>query len=61
MFHFTKFGKLKYVNRTTDTYSGVQWTSALASQKADSIITQLLEVMAIIGIPIQMGEDMLTP
>lgn len=39
MFHFAKFGKLKYVHHTIDTFSGFQWTTALSSEKADSVIT----------------------
>lgn len=46
MFYFTEFGKLNYMHHTTGTYSGFQWTTALASEKGDSIITYLLEVMA---------------
>ncbi|KAL6059743.1 hypothetical protein STEG23_009665, partial [Scotinomys teguina] len=46
VFHFAEFGKLKYVHHTIDTYSGFQWATALSSEKADSIITHLLEVMA---------------
>lgn len=41
------------MHHTIDTYSGIQWTTALASEKADFVIMHLLEVMAIIGIPIQ--------
>ena len=33
VFHFTEFGKLKYVHYTIDTYSIFQWI--LASEKAD--------------------------
>jgi hypothetical protein len=39
VFHFTEFGKLKYVHHTIDTYSGFQWATAL--EKADSLITDL--------------------
>jgi hypothetical protein len=55
VFHFTECGKLKYVHHTIDTYCGSQWTTALASEKADFVIMHLLEVMVmyIIGIPIQ--------
>lgn len=35
--------------------------NALASEKADSAISHLLEVRAIMGIPIQIGEDSLSP
>ena len=34
-------------------YSWFQWATALCSEKADSVITHLLEVMAILGISIQ--------
>jgi hypothetical protein len=56
-FHFTEFAKLKYVHHTRDTYSGFQWATALVSEKADSVITHLLEVMAIMGIPTQIKTD----
>ena len=39
------------------TYSGFQWATALSSEKADSVITHLLEVMAIMGIPTQIKAD----
>ena len=52
-----EFGKLKYVYHTIDTYSGFQWTTALSSEKADSVITHLLKVMAIMGIPAQIKTD----
>ncbi|KAL6090637.1 hypothetical protein STEG23_006835, partial [Scotinomys teguina] len=53
----TEFGKLKYVHHTIDTYSGFQWAIALSSEKADSVIMHLLEVMAIMGIPAQIKTD----
>ncbi|KAL6031325.1 hypothetical protein STEG23_000678 [Scotinomys teguina] len=57
VFHFAEFGKLKYVHHSIDTYSGFQWATALSSEKADSVITHLLEVMAIMGIPAQIKTD----
>ncbi|KAL6070006.1 hypothetical protein STEG23_001515, partial [Scotinomys teguina] len=57
VFHFAEFGKLKYVHHTIDTYSRFQWATALSSEKADSVITHLLEVMAIMGIPAQIKTD----
>ncbi|KAL6061548.1 hypothetical protein STEG23_000991, partial [Scotinomys teguina] len=57
VFHFAEFGKLKYVHHTIDTYSGFQWATALSSEKADSVIMHLLEVMAILGIPAQIKTD----
>ena len=44
-------------NHTIDTYSGFPWATALNSEKADSVITPLLEVMAIMGIPAQIKTD----
>lgn len=55
--HFVEFGKLIYAHHTIDTYSVFQWTTALSSQKADLVITHLLEVMAIMGIPAQIKTD----
>ena len=57
MFHFVDFGKLKYVHHTMDTYSGFQWEIDLSSEKADSVITHLLEIMAIMGILAQINTD----
>ena len=57
VFHFMEFSKLKYVHHTIDTYSGFQWATALSSEKADSVITHLLEVMAFMGIPAQTKTD----
>ena len=57
VFHFMKFGKLKYVHHTIDMYSGFQWATALSSEKADSVIIHLLEVMAIVGMPAQIKTD----
>ena len=57
VFHFAEFGKLKYVHHTIDTISGFQWTTALSSEKADSVITYLLEVTAIMDIPAQIKTD----
>ena len=50
VFHFTDFGKWKYVYHTIDTYSGFQWATALTSEKADSVITHLLEILSIMEI-----------
>ena len=57
MFYFTEFGKLKHVHHTTDTYSSFQWATALISENADSAITHLLELIAIMGIPAQIKTD----
>ena len=54
VFHFTEFGNLKYVYHT---FSRFQWATALGSEKADSVIAHLLEVMAIMGIPVQFKTD----
>ena len=40
------------MHHTVNTYTEFHW-AALASEKADSVITHLLEVMTIIEIPIQ--------
>lgn len=50
MFHFVESGKLTLIHGTTDTYSESQWETALNSEKADSIITHLLQIMTIMGI-----------
>ena len=51
VFHFAEFGNLKHVHHTIDTFSGFQWATAPNSEKVDSVITHLLEVMAVMGIP----------
>ena len=48
IFYFAEFAKHMYIHHTIDTYSGFQWATALRSGKADSVITHLLEIMAII-------------
>ena len=55
--HFAEFGKLKYVYHTIDTYSSFQTATALSLEKADSVITYLLEVMAIMVILAQLKSD----
>ena len=57
VFHFTEFGKVKYVHHTINTYSGFKQATALVSEKADSVIKHQLEVMAFMGTPIQMKTD----
>ena len=57
MFHFVEFGKVRYVHHTIDTYSGFQLTTALSSEKNGSVISHLLEVMAIMGIPVHVKAD----
>ena len=57
VFHFVEFEKLQYVHHTIDTYSGFPWATALSSDKADSVITHLLEVMVIICILVQIKID----
>ena len=55
VFHFAEFQNLKYAYHTIDTYWGFQWATALSSEKA--VITHLLEVMTIMGIPVQIKTD----
>ena len=57
VFHFAEFGKQKYIHHTIDMYSGFQQATALSSEKADCVITHLLEVVAIMGMPIQIKTD----
>ena len=53
LFHFAEFGKQRYIRHTTDRCSGFQWAAALRAEKAACVITHLLEIMAIMGIPAQ--------
>ena len=57
VFHFSELGKLKYVHQTIDIYSGFQWATAWSSEKAKFVITHLLDVMAIMGIPVQIKTE----
>ena len=57
VFYFAEFGKLKYVHHTIDTYAVFHWATSLSSEKADSVIINLLEVVAIMGIPAQIKTD----
>lgn len=52
VFHFAEFVKLKYICHIIETYSGFQWVIVLSSEKADSIIIHLLEIMVIVEIPV---------
>lgn len=49
----TEFGKLECVHQTIDMYLGFQWVTIFTFEKADSVITHVLEIMAIIGLPIK--------
>ena len=51
--NFVEFTKLRYVQHTTDIYSDFKRATALNMEKAASIIIHFLEVMAIMGIPLQ--------
>ena len=57
MSHCIEFGKLKFIHLTTDTDSGIQWATAFSFEKVDSVIIHLLEVMTIMGIPVQIKTD----
>ena len=57
MFHFLEFGKLECVHHTTVTYSSFQWVTALSLEKDDSVIIHLLEVIIIMGMPVQIKTD----
>jgi hypothetical protein len=48
-----EFGKLKCVHYSIYTYSGFQYATALSSETAYSIIIYLLELRAIMEIPVQ--------
>ena len=45
------------VHHPIDTYSSFQWATALNSEKADSVITHLLEIVAIMGILVEIKTD----
>ena len=45
------------MHHTIDRYSGFQWATAIRSEKADCVIILLSEIMAIMGIPVQIKTD----
>lgn len=45
------------IHHTADPYSEFQWASALSSEKADSEIVHLLQVMAVLERPLQSEAD----
>lgn len=51
------FGKLKYIHHSVDTYSHFSWATPLSSEKADAVITHLLEAFAVMGIPDSIKTD----
>lgn len=55
--HSSEFEKLRFVHHTTDTYSRFQLTAALSIEKANSVVTHLPEILAIMGIPVQVNTD----
>jgi hypothetical protein len=58
VFHFAEFGTQRYMHHTIDMCSGFQWATAIRSEKADCVITWLLEIMALImGTPTQIITD----
>ena len=57
VFHFAEFGKLNMYTTLLTLFLGFQWATALSSEKADPVITHLLEVMAIMSIPAQIKTD----
>ena len=52
-FHFAEIRKLKYVHHTIDKYSEV----TLSSEKFHSVITHLLELVCIMGTPVQIKTE----
>lgn len=61
MYPFAEFGKSMYTIHTIDTYLGFngQLEIALSFEKSDSVITRLLEVMALMGYPHKLRLPML--
>lgn len=55
--YLAEVGKLKYVYHIIHTNSGFQWGTALRSEIADSVITNLLEIMATMGTPVWIKID----
>ena len=61
MFNFVEFRKGKYthtlIHHTIDTYSEFWRASALISEKEDSEIIHLLEIVLILEMPLQIEDD----
>lgn len=49
VFHSAEFGKQRYVHHTIGVYPGLKRATALSTDKADCVITQLLDTMEIWG------------
>ena len=45
------------IHHTISTYLGIQWTTALSSEKADFEIAHLLEMMTILKMPLIIKAD----
>ncbi|RMC01638.1 hypothetical protein DUI87_21651 [Hirundo rustica rustica] len=52
-----KFGWLKYVHVTVDTFSSVMWTSAHTGEKACDVIAHWRQAFAVLGIPSAVKTD----
>lgn len=46
-----EFGKLKFLHHSIETYSHFSWASVMSTEKADTVITHLLEAFAVMGKP----------
>ncbi|XP_017594509.1 PREDICTED: endogenous retrovirus group K member 6 Pol protein-like [Corvus brachyrhynchos] len=55
--HFPKFGQLKYVRVSIDTFSGAVYASAHAGEKAEHARKHLLQAFAILGGPKEIKTD----
>ncbi|XP_008581088.1 PREDICTED: uncharacterized protein LOC103598804 [Galeopterus variegatus] len=52
-----EFGKVKYAHVSVDAFSGFMWATPLASERANAVISHLLEAFAVMGIPIRLKMD----
>ncbi|RLV92854.1 hypothetical protein DV515_00013626, partial [Chloebia gouldiae] len=52
-----KFGQLKYVHVTVDTFSSVMWASAHTGEKARDVIAHWRQAFAILGVPSAVKTD----
>lgn len=55
--HVPKFGRLKYVHVTVDTYSKYIWASVQAGEKALHVQRHLTACFAVMGVPKQLKTD----
>lgn len=55
--HFPKFGKLKYLHVSIDTYSGFVFASPHTGEAAKDVISHLITALSVLGKPVKIKTD----